>query len=196
MANPQNDKNGEIGPERQPNARPRLRSDAYGWRWFAFFWIFLVVVGVFVVWFIGFGWGAWGGWLHGGSTHEASAATANPLASAVLTRDQKASYVGEKFYFRNVPVQQVVDPFVLWVGPNNRQPTLLILTGSTYDATHHAISPGDRISVTGVVKKAPNADAARQNWHLTDQGAQQLERQQAYLQGISLSLGAPAQKNG
>lgn len=185
--------NKQEGKGEEPNTS---RGAFYAHRpWSPFFWTFVLIVGVFIVWFTGFGWGAWGGWLHG-TERQTSLPGVSPQDAAVLTRTEKARYVGEKFYIKNVPVQRVVDNFVLWVGPNNRQPTLLVLTGTTYDQAHHPVSSGDHISISGIVKKAPAANLARQNWHLSDQGAQQLEQQQAYLQGISMDLGVPARKNG
>ncbi len=148
-------------------------------------WIWVVIVGLLFFWFVGWGWGEWGGWWFG----RARAAVIEPISgsnAAILATKDKALDVGETFFLHDVPVQRVVNNSVFWIGPNGNELTLLVLNGSTYDAKGHPITQGQHITVNGMVKKAPAPNVAQQNWNLSAQDTQTLARQQAYLQATSV----------
>lgn len=51
------------------------------------------------------------------------------------------------------------------------------------NSNNSILAKGDRITVNGVIEKAPSEKIARQNWDLSNQGAKRLANEQAYLQG-------------
>ncbi|HTZ73364.1 MAG TPA: hypothetical protein VMB47_05555 [Candidatus Aquilonibacter sp.] len=148
--------------------------------WWPILWIWLVIIGIGCFWFVGWGWGSWGGYWR----TRVHAGTVPPLSGsgvAIVETTNKIPFVGQVFNLKNVPVQSKVSNNAFWIGPNNKPPTLLIVAGMAYNPTHFNIKPGDEIAVNGVVKNAPAAAAARQNWDLSDKGATRLEAEHAYL---------------
>lgn len=53
--------------------------------------------------------------------------------------------------------------------------------------TAASLTEGDRLNLSGTVEKAPSANEAKQQWGLSDSGAQRLERQGAYIQVAQVS---------
>jgi hypothetical protein len=48
------------------------------------------------------------------------------------------------------------------------------------------VGNGDRVNVSGTVEKAPAADQAKQQWHLSDDAAKRLEQQGVYLSATQM----------
>jgi hypothetical protein len=155
--------------------------------WWPILWIWLVIIGIGCFWFVGWGWGSWGGYWR----TRVHAGTVPPLGGsgvAIVETTNKTPFIGQVVDLQNVPVQSKVNNNVLWIGPNNQPPTLLVVSGTAYDPTHRSIKPGDKIAVNGVVKNAPAATAARQNWDLSNKGTTRLENEHGYLQADTVYI--------
>lgn len=180
----------------------------FGWGW-----IILAIIIILVVWFGGFGWGTYGGWWWGhhptvvqpasGSNGQIPAANAGlpanngvPAAEGnnaalggdgvqILTSQNKQALVGQPFNIGNVPVEEKDGPRALWIGANNITPMLVVLSGPAVNASAN-IASGTRISVTGVVERAPSAAQAKRLWSLSDDGARRLEQEGAYVQATQV----------
>lgn len=156
-----------------------------GWTWL---WIF-VFIGL-AIWLIGWGWGPFGGWVWGTRSHRTTnmAATYHIVGPgvSVLEARNKSAYVGQPFSIGNVPVQQTVSSSVVWIGPGNTQPLLVVLPISPRGPANPQVAFGLRVDVTGTVEKAPPQAQAKQNWSLTDKGAARLEEEGVYVRATVL----------
>lgn len=163
----------------------------YAWTWI---WVWLVILAFFVaiVWFGGWGWAGHGGWWWANRSVGVQP-VANPTGPglAALTATNKQPFIGGPFNVRGVPVQTVVNDHALWIGENNRGSMLVVLTGANNTVANANIAQGDPINVTGTVRKAPDTATARQQWSLTDDDANLLERQGAYIQATAVLSGHP-----
>lgn len=186
-----------------------LRSRGPGAGWFAWWWIWLVVI-LCAVWFAGWGWGGYGGWWWGNrgtvstngypgtgtpnaaatgsagepGTSPGSGATENMnlvtgSGAAVLIAADKRSFIGKPFQVNDAVVTRVVSGQAIWIGQssNNNTSMLVVLNPSA----KAKVSAGDLVNVTGIVRKAPAAAQARQNWKLSADGQKRLGQQGAYV---------------
>ncbi|HTU33170.1 MAG TPA: hypothetical protein VMF66_05145 [Candidatus Acidoferrum sp.] len=140
-------------------------------------WIWVIIIVVAFFWYAGWGWGGFGGWW-GGRAH---AVVTTGSGVAVLNSTNKIPYVGHHFDLRDARVQAAVTNTVFWVSNGRSQPMLLVVTTNA-PVSAARITPGDLVATSGTVEKAPSAEQAEVDWHLNDSGAQQLEKDQAYLQ--------------
>lgn len=190
-----------------------------GFAWWWFFWI--IIIGLAIWWagwgWGGSGGWWWGGRARtapaygttnpGPGTNNGTAANGNtgngntgygvnqaaisgPGLSA-LTATNKQPYIGKHFQVNDVPVQNMVNNHVLWIGANHSTPMLVVLTGNGNSAANAQIGQGNRIDVTGTVQKAPSQAEAKQQWSLSDDDAAQLEREGAYIQAIQVHTVQP-----
>jgi hypothetical protein len=81
-----------------------------------------------------------------------------------------------------------VNNSILWIGRNNNPPMLLVLAGNNGNVAANNVRMGDRIGVTGQVQKAPAANLARQDWKLSNNGVNRLEKEQAYVQAQQVNI--------
>lgn len=90
--------------------------------------------------------------------------------------ENKTRFANQAFNLRNVVVERRASDRALWIGSKfNAVPTLLILpTGN--NSSISAIGQGDWIDTNGRIYAAPQATQAKQQWGLSDQDAQQLQR--------------------
>lgn len=153
-----------------------------GWVWW---WIWLMLLVIAFFWFAGWGWWGYGGWWWGRPARVVQPTSGSGVA--VLDSNQKAAYIGKPFDLRSVTVQVEVNNRVFWVTDRRASPMLLVVTGTQNNISQPAIAPGDLITTAGTVEKAPPAAQAKQEWNLSNQGAQRLEQQQAYLQSPYVS---------
>jgi hypothetical protein len=79
-----------------------------------------------------------------------------------------------------------VSDTVLWVGPRDEQSLLVVLSGADNTTKNAGVGNGDRVNVSGTVEKAPAADQAKQQWHLSDDAAKRLEQQGVYLSATQM----------
>jgi hypothetical protein len=132
------------------------------------------------IWFAGWGWGGYGGWWWGRPrTIVVQQGNVQPTGEgvAVLNAADKQPFVGQAFSIRNVRVAKKVNDQAFWIGTGDHARSMLVV-GSTAGN----IREGEQIDVTGTVEKAPPAAQAKQQWSLSDDGAQRLEQQRAYVQ--------------
>lgn len=124
-----------------------------------------------------------------------TAAGAQPQTSGpglvVLEAPNKQQYVGKTFQADDVPVQKKVSTHVMWVGTGDTKPTLAVVQGDANDPDYANIQLGELINAKGTVQKAPSASQAEQQWHLSDQDAQLLDKEGAYIQISQLQTPQP-----
>ncbi len=193
MASP--DPNKPLGDrdrvEREVGARV-----GYGW-----IWIWIAVIIILVIWFGGFGWGGYGGWWWGrrpqtsvvqpnpangqnaGLATNGEPSTNGALGGAgvqILASANKQAFIGKPFSILDVPVQQTDGNQAFWIGGHNVPPMLVVREGNTI--TNANIQQGARVNITGVIARAPSAAEARRMWKLSDNDANRLEQQGAYVQ--------------
>lgn len=162
----------------------------YGWTWI---WVWLLILAfiIAIVWFGGWGWAGYGGWWWGNRnaqvTQPATMTTMNGSGVAVLNATNKQPFVGRPFNVRNAPVQTVANDHALWVGASGATPMLVVLTGNNNTTANANITQGSRININGTVEKAPPAAQAEQQWSLSDDDANQLEQQGAYIQATEVT---------
>lgn len=181
-----------------------------GVRW-GWIWIIIAIIVILVVWFGGFGWGGPGGFLMRHQKPLPAAPNANvqqnpapltqgrqPNSAAVggdgvqiLTSTHKSALVGQPFDIRNVPVEEKDGDHAVWIGANNLEPMLVVLVGQEATNADAGITQGSRVDVTGTVERAPSAQLAQREWHLSADGAKRLEQEGAYVQA---TIARPAQQ--
>lgn len=206
MASP-NDPNKPLG-DHEKVAREVGAHVRYGW-----IWIWIVIIIILVIWFGGFGWGGYGGWWWGSHPHTAvlpngpnAAVPANPPPGIgqpesagshaalggdgvqILTAADKHHFIKQPFVIRHVPVQKTNSDKAFWIGINNSDTMLVVLTG---DAANGKIQQGQRVNVTGRVSRAPSAENAKRMWSLSDEDAKRLEEQGAFVQATQVQTDQP-----
>jgi hypothetical protein len=112
-------------------------------------------------------------------------AISGPGLSA-LTATNKHPYIGKRFQVNDVPVQNLVNEHVLWIGAHNSTPMLLVLAGNGNTASNAHINHGSLIDVMGTVEKAPPLAQAKHQWSLSGGDAAKLERQGAYIRAAQV----------
>jgi hypothetical protein len=193
------DPNQPLG-DRERVARETGARVGFGW-----IWIWIVIIIILVIWFGGFGWGGYGGWWWGSRTHTAvlphnetgGIGNAQPAPAGnnaalggggvqILTATNKQLFVNQGFDIRNVPVQQTNNNQAFWIGANNSDTMLVVLTGNQNNAANANIQQGQRVNVTGTIERAPSAAEAKRLWSLSDNDVNRLEQQGAYVQATQV----------
>lgn len=165
----------------------------FGWAWI---WVWLLILAfiIAIVWFGGWGWAGHGGWWwsnHNARVIQQPVANVNGSGVAVLNATNKQPFIGSSFTVRSVPVQTVINDHAVWIGENDGASMLVVLTGANNTVTNANIAQGDRINVVGTVQKAPAAAQAARQWSLTNDDANRLEQQGAYIQATEVQSGQP-----
>ena len=202
MATPQRKFPAEAGlpPEPQsqldkgtPVREGRRRRSGYLWI------ILLLILGV---WYVGFGWGNSGGWFWGDRTVSAPVANDGELSGSgvvILEVANKQDYIGQSFQVQNISVDHWSGNRAVWIGARHRYlPMLLVFSSAATFApqSSDAASPGNagaaesggsagkvqRLDVTGTLVKAPPRAQAQQEWNLSDDDVNQLEEEGVYIQ--------------
>lgn len=191
MASPQrpdlNDRPSDLGPRSTstPPARRVLRRARFVW--WVIFWVGILIL---ALWWAIWGWAGTGGWWWAGRARSATTYTPQTTGRPVMTgpgvttlqASDKRPFVGKYFQAANVPIQSVAGRDAIWIGPDNAQPMLVILSGSGANASQVGLAKGGLVDVTGTVENAPPLAQARQQWSLTASDATRLEQQGAYIQ--------------
>lgn len=210
MASPQQrpdpDRNRRDYEDLQRARMQRRATAGAGFAWWWFFWIIIIAL---AIWWAGWGWGGSGGWWWGGRTRNTPAygsntapGNTNPAPGAnqtvisgpglnVLNATDKNQYIGKPFQVNDVPVQKQLNNHAMWIGANNGTPMLVVLTGNGNTAANAHISQSSLINVTGTVQKAPPQAQAKNQWKLSEDDANQLERQGAYIQATQVHTVQP-----
>ncbi len=181
----------------------------YGW-----IWIFIAIIIILVIWFGGFGWGGYGGWWWTNRPHAAvvgptpnsglanngqPAPAGSPAAVTgsgvqILTANNKQIFVGQPFVINNVPVQKTANDRAFWIGANDNDIMLVVLTGSQNSAGNPNIQNGVRVNLSGTVERAPSAEQAKRMWSLSDDDAKKLEQQGVFVQATQVEAGPAGQQ--
>jgi len=197
-----------------PAERP-VRGTSAGFAWWWVMW--LVIIGLFIWWAGwgwggsgGWWWGNRGGYAGAGTTAGGAVAPASAGNAAggagtgvaggagtaqmmsgpgvqVLNATDKTSFINQPFQANDVPVQDKVNNQALWIGGNNSNRMLAILSGTGNSAANANIGKGNMVNVTGTVEKAPLAAQARSEWHLSSGEANRLEQEGAYIRASQVT---------
>jgi hypothetical protein len=181
----------------------------YGWIWI---WISIIII--LVIWFGGFGWGGYGGWWWGNHPHAAAVgpapssglanngqpAPANGPAAVtgsgvqILTAPNKQPFVSQPFVINNVPVRKPANDRAFWIGANDSDTMLVVLTGNQNNAGNPNVQNGVRVNISGTVERAPSAEQAKRMWSLSDEDAKKLEQQGVFVQTAQVVSGPAGQQ--
>jgi len=200
-------------PNRPLGDRDRVEREVgarvgYGWIWI------LIAIIILVIWFGGFGWGGYGGWWWGSRPHAAVVGTApnsslpnngqpapagSPAAvtgsgAQILTAANKQPFVSQPFVIKNVPVQKTANDHAFWIGANNNDTMLMVLTGNQSNAGNSNVQNGVRVNISGTVERAPSAQQAKRMWSLSDDDAKKLEQQGVFVQATQVEAGPAGQQ--
>lgn len=104
----------------------------------------------------------------------------------ILTAQDKKTYIGKHFEATNVPVQEKVNDHAMWIGAAN-QPMLAVVSKTGNDAAGIDANSGSMVNATGTVEKAPSEAQAKREWSLSNEDAQRLEKEGAYIQVSQLT---------
>jgi hypothetical protein len=181
----------------------------YGW-----IWIWIAIIIILVIWFGGFGWGGYGGWWWGNRPRTAvvgpapngnlanngqPAPAGSPAAVTgsgvqILTAANKQPFVGQPFVINNVPVQNAANDRAFWIGANDNDTMLVVLTGNQNNAGNSNVQNGVRANISGTVERAPSAEQAKRMWSLSDDDAKKLEQQGVFVQAAQVEAGPAGQQ--
>lgn len=193
------------------------RASRSGWRWLWVIPVVVAVALWWVGWGWGGTGGWWWGRQHsqntaipapkGSRTTEtlANAGAEQPLTSAgadaggaklhmtgpgvqMLTQAHKQEFIGDRFQASDVPVQKKVNAHAMWIGEGNPMLAIVTNTDNRTETDAKDASQGKSVNAAGVIKAAPSATQAKQEWKLSDQDASRLEQQGAYIQVSQLTL--------
>jgi len=202
-------------PNRPLGDRDRVEREVgarvgYGW-----IWIWIAIIIILVIWFGGFGWGGYGGWWWGNRPRTAlvgpnqangrPAITGQPAPAGaaaavtgsgvpILTAANKQIYIGQPFTISNVPVQKTANDRAFWIGANDNDTMLVVLTGNQNNAGNSNVQNGVRVNISGTVERAPSAEQAKRMWSLSDEDAKKLEQQGVFVQAAQVEAGPAGQQ--
>lgn len=212
-------------PQKQESSQPLeettsgrvSRAVGGGWQ-FNGWWIFLLVAlafGIFI-WFAGWGWGGYGGWLWGVHNRAATVngqpvsggaqatAVANGVAGepansqaslgqtvtngdTVLAVSDRRPFIGKSLRLQNVEVEAKDGGGALWVGGNKADPLLVVVGEPAANQLDTNIARGQRINIVGTMEKAPSEATAKRAWNLGQRGATRLSQEGAYVQATHIA---------
>ena len=104
----------------------------------------------------------------------------------VLNATDKTAFINPPFQASNVQVQSTVNNQAMWIGANDTNRMLTILSGHRNGAANAKMSQGSVVNVTGMVQKVPSTVRARNQWHSSSSDANRLEQQGAYIQASQM----------
>ncbi|HET8637294.1 MAG TPA: hypothetical protein VFL96_10625 [Acidobacteriaceae bacterium] len=202
-------------PNRPLGDRDRVEREVgarvgYGW-----IWIWIAIIIILVIWFGGFGWGGYGGWwwghrprtalvgpnqanggpaINGQPAPGGSPAAVTGSGVQILTSANKQPFVGQPFVINNVPVQNAANDRAFWIGANDNDTMLVVLTGNQNNARNSNAQKGVRVNISGTVERAPSAEQAKRMWSLSDDDAKKLEQQGVFVQATQVEAGPAGQR--
>lgn len=184
LNDPRNAPRSDLGPRSAPTPPARRVVRRARFVWWVIFWVGILIL---ALWWAIWGWAGTGGWWWAGRARSTTTytpqTTGRPAMTgpgvAVLEAADKHPFAGKYFQASDVPIQGVAGQNAIWIGPDNAQPMLVILSGNASEA---GIAKGGLIDVTGTVENAPPLAQARQQWSLSGADAARLEQQGAYIQ--------------
>jgi len=201
-------------PNRPLGDRDRVEREVgarvgYGW-----IWIWIAIIIILVIWFGGFGWGGYGGWWWGNRPRAAfvGPAPSNSLANngqpapagspaavtgsgvQILTATNKQTFVSQPFVINNVSVQKTANERAFWIGANDNDTMLVVLTGNQNIAGNSNVQNGVKVNISGTVERAPSSQQAKRMWSLSDDDAKKLEQQGVFVQATQVEAGPTGQQ--
>lgn len=185
MASPQrHDPRPHFEPELDTSLPPRSAGRRLAFAWW---WILLTAVVIFVLAWAIWGWSGTGGWWSAGraasrptATRQAPVPQIRGMGLEILTAADRRPFAGRNFQVSTVPVVDTVNNQAVWIGTRTTPPMLLILGSGAVPPNTHIVA-GSLLDVTGTVEKAPPAAQARSQWNIGDKASSQLEKQGVYI---------------
>jgi hypothetical protein len=104
---------------------------------------------------------------------------------AILTAQDKQSYIGKSFAANDIPIEQKVNDHAMWIG--EKTPMLAVVSGGAAGAASKIVH-GMVVDAQGTVEKAPSESQARREWGLNNAEASRLEQEGAYIQVSHLTV--------
>lgn len=190
MASPQRHDPGGLQPHFEPELNTSGPPRSAGRRLaFAWWWILLTAVVIFVLAWAIWGWSGTGGWWSAGRAKTAPPANTSQIAQPqirgmgveILTAADRRPFAGRNFQVSTVPVIRTDNNQAVWIGTKTTPPMLLILGSGAVSPNSHIVR-GSLLDVTGTVEKAPPAAQAKSKWNLGADATSQLEKQGVYIQ--------------
>lgn len=97
-----------------------------------------------------------------------------------------ADVINQEVELSGIPVQNIINDKVFWVGPNNFEKLLVVKDNINQNT---ALNKGDKVNLKAVIKKMPSADKIKAKWAINDNNlAASLENQQIYLSASSIDI--------
>jgi hypothetical protein len=91
--------------------------------------------------------------------------------------------VGREAWLEHVQIRQRVGDRYLWIGSGDTRPVFVVLDEDVKRDRDHPIdlSPGQRVTLIGIVRPVPKADEAVAQWHVSPATATLVEQSGTYL---------------
>jgi hypothetical protein len=97
--------------------------------------------------------------------------------------------VGRRASVTNVEVRRVVTTRAFWIGAGNDKPAFVVLDPDVKRFDSVRITPGARLDLVGLVRPAPDANRAMQQWGLDDTAAREAAGAGTYLHVTEIAAG-------
>jgi hypothetical protein len=114
-----------------------------------------------------------------GTAGRAPGAVADRLTQAAELLTNNA--VGREARLEHVPIRQRVGDRYLWIGSGDERPVFVVLDADVKRTRLIELSPGERVTFTGIVRPAPKAAEAVQQWNVSPATATLIEESGTYL---------------
>jgi hypothetical protein len=75
--------------------------------------------------------------------------------------------IGREASLEQVTIRERVGDRFCWIGSGDERPVFVVLDPDVKRATATTLRPGARVTLIGIVRPAPTAEEAEQQWHVT-----------------------------
>ena len=89
--------------------------------------------------------------------------------------------IGRQASLENVEIRQVVSERTSWVGSGNHEPAFVVLDPDVRRVGVPVFAPGERVTLIGLVRPAPEPAEAMRQWKIDEAAARALEERGTYL---------------
>ncbi len=113
---------------------------------------------------------------------------AAPLRSLPLTQIADvlaANAAGRQASLENVSVQAVTGPRTFWIGEGDES-AFVVLDPDVKRSPDARIAPGARVTLLGLVRPAPDPEAAMRQWSIDAATAESLQKRGTYLHATEI----------
>lgn len=109
---------------------------------------------------------------------------------ALATAADPSTLVGQRIRLQGEPVRSVQGKG-FWVGPSHGEQTFVVPPAGTDIST---IKAGERVDLTGTIKKTPPTQEALKNWGLPETSRGVIEHEPVYIEAMNVKSVGPAKK--